>query len=307
MAQSQNSQAQETQIPFKPGERIAVQWLLLARIDDTTGVAVIDKTRPGIWGACGAKHECRVQAPFFVRGGFRVSRREACVVEPNSIYVKFAIEGATGSGYVPYQMQVYESCNNDIVERIVRDALGERYRILETEVRKKFRKVIMYHRRFRHGEWMYVTGSTARWRYNDADEWKDETPWMVYEFVTPTEAKLVDDVSRIDYVMLRLYHTVNSRSFCAAIKPLGGDIVWHKIASTCCAIKSVAVGIIIARYGSRIVLAFNDPPYRGGSQDWRVEEWEMTFPPRLRRQKHGIPEEDLAAYVSEEIPAEDIV
>jgi len=306
--QTQTQTGSQTQeIQFKPGERIAVQWLLLARIDDTTGVAVIDKTRPGVWGACGARHEVRISAPFFVRGGFRVERREVCVVEADSIFVKFAVGGAIGSGYVPRSPLIYESCDGATIERVIRDSLGERYRILETEVRKEFRKAIMYYRRFKHGEWMYVTGSAARWRYDNASEWKDETPWMVYEFVTPTEARLVDDTSRIDYVMLRLYHAVESRSFCATIKLLGGDVVWHKTASTCCAIKSVAVGIVIARYGSRIVLTLNDPPYRGGSQDWRVEEWEMTFPPRVIRQRYSVPEEDLTAYVSEEIPAEDIV
>jgi len=298
----------ETQLPFKPGDRIAAQWLLLARIDDATSVAVIDKARPGVWGACGARHEVRVRAPFFVRGGFRVSRRDACVVNPDSIYVKFAIEGAIGSGLIPRKPMIYESCDG-AVERAIRDSLNERYKVLETEVRKEPQKTIMYYRKFRHGEWMHISGRADYWwRYNGDSEWKDIVPWMVYEFVNAEEAKLIDDVSRVDYVMLRLYHTTESRSFCAAIKLLSGDVVWHDIKGTCCRINSVAVGIIIARYGSRITLAFNSPPYRGGSQDWRIEEWEMTFPPRVVTRHIGVPEEDLAAYATpEKISAEDIV
>jgi hypothetical protein len=131
---------------------------------------------------------------------------------------------------------------------------------------------------------------------------------MVYEFITPTEAKLVDDVSRIDYVMLKLHHAVESRSFCAAIKLLGGNVIWHDTKDTCCRINSAAVGIVIARYGSRITLAFNSPPYRGAEQDWRVEVWEMVFPPRVVARHIGVPKEDLAAYAtSEELQAEDIV
>ena len=118
-------------------------------------VAVLSKRRPGIAGACGARHEARVLAPFFIRGGFRVAQREVCVVEADSVYVKYAIGGAIASGYVPRQAQIYDSCDN-AVEKIVRDALGKDYRILETQVHKAPRKAIMYYRRFRHGEWTYV-------------------------------------------------------------------------------------------------------------------------------------------------------
>ena len=272
--------ASQNQLPFKPGDRIAAKWLLLARIDDATSVAVVDKARPGVWGACGARHEVRVRAPFFVRGGFRVERKEVCVVEPDSVYVKFAVGGAIGSGLVPRRPMIYESCDG-AVERAIRDSLGERYRILETEVRKAPRKAIMYYRRFKHGEWMHISGRADYWWRRGSEEWKDEMPWMVYEFINESEARLVDDTSRVDYVMLRLHHSVTSRSFCADIKILGGDVVWHDIKDTCCKTASVAVGIVIARAGSRVVLAFNSPPYRGARQDWRVEVWEMAFPPRL--------------------------
>ena len=282
---------------------------MLATIKD--GVAVLSKRRPGLVGACGARHECRVLAPFFIRGGFRVMTREVCVVEPDSVYVKYAIGGAIASGYVPRSPLIYDSCDEAAVEKIVRDALGKDYRILETQVHKAPRKAVMYYRRFKHGEWAYVEGLSGQFRYYHGVESGDgETaslPYLIYEFVSPDEAKLIDDVSRIDYVLMELYHRVSSRAFCANIKLLGGDVVWHKTASTCCRIESVAVGIIVARYGSRVVIARNDPPYRGTPQDWTVEEWEMVVPPRRLRQKYGIPEEDLTAYVSEEIPAEDIV
>ena len=298
----------ETQPPFKAGERIAMQSLPLARIDETTGVAVLSKTRPGVVGACGARHEVRVRAPFFVRGGFRVERKEACVVLPNSIYVKTSTpSGDIGSDLVPHRPLVYENCDVT-TERIIRDSLGDQYKILETEVRKTPRKAIMYYRKFRHGEWMHISGRVEYWWRYGSEEWRDIVPWMVYEFVNAEEAKLIDDVSRIDYVMLRLYHTAESRSFCAAIKLLSGDVVWHDIKDTCCRINSAAVGIVIARAGTRVVLAFNSPPYRGAEQDWRIEVWEMTFPPRVVARHIGVPKEDLAAYVtSEELQAEDIV
>ena len=298
----------QPQLPFKAGERIAVQSLPLARIDVTNDVAVLSKVRPGVVGRCGARHETCVRAPFFVRGGFRVERREICVVDPDAFLVKVSTPGGSiGSDLIPHKPLVYENCDITI-ERVVRDSLGERYRILETEVRKAPRKAVMYYRKFRHGEWMHISDRVEHWwRYGDG-EWRDEVPWMVYEFITPTEAKLVDDVSRIDYVMLKLHHAVESRSFCAAIKLLGGNVIWHDTKDTCCRINSVAVGIIIARYGSRITLAFNSPPYRGAEQDWRVEVWEMVFPPRVVARHIGVPKEDLAAYAtSEELQAEDIV
>ena len=295
------------QVPFKAGERIAVQSLPLARIDETTNVAVLSKTRPGVIGACGARHEVRVRTPFFVRGGFRVERKEVCVVDPDAIFVKVSTPGGSiGSELVPHRPLVYENCDNAI-ERAIRDSLGDQYKILEIETRKTPRKTIMYYRRFKHGEWMHIEGRIDYWWRRDSEEWKDRVPWMVYEFVTPTEAKLIDDTSRVDYVMLKLYHAVESRSFCATIRLLSGNIVWHDIKGTCCRINSAAVGIVIARAGSRVVLAFNSPPYRGGEQDWRIEVWKMTFPPRVVARHIGVPEEDLTHAVSEEIPAEDIV
>jgi hypothetical protein len=228
------------------------------------------------------------------------------------VYVKYAIGGAIASGYVPRSPLIYDSCDEAAVEKIVRDALGKDYRILETEVRKTPRRAIMYYRRFRHGEWTYVEGLSGQFRYYHGVESGESADtvslsYLIYEFTSPGEAKLIDDTSRVDYVLAELYHKISSRSFCAAIKVLSGDVAWHEIKNTCCKIDSVAVGLLVARYGARVVLAFNDPPYRGVPQEWRVEEWEMVVPPRVIRRKYGIPEEDLTAYVSEEIPAEDIV
>ena len=45
-------------------------------------------------------------------------------------------------------------------------------------------------------------------------------------------------------------------------------------------IASYAAAMVIARFGSRIVIAKNKLPYRGCCEEWEIEEWESTFPPR---------------------------
>jgi hypothetical protein len=111
----------------------------------------------------------------------------------------------------------------------------------------------------------------------------DAGSYYIYEFVTPDETKLVDDISRIDYVLHMFTHRLSSRSACAKIKVLGGDVVWQDVRSTCCAIDSVAVAMVVARFGSRVTIAKNDAPYRG-PEEWVVEEWESTLPPRRASQ-----------------------
>ena len=105
--------------------------------------------------------------------------------------------------------------------------------------------------------------------------------YFVYEFINNEEAKLVDDTSRIDYVLLTLGHGAESRAGCATIKLLSGDsVAWSDVKSTCCRIASSAVAMIIARYGSKLTIAKNSLPYRGCCEEWEIEEWESVFPPR---------------------------
>jgi hypothetical protein len=65
------------------------------------------------------------------------------------------------------------------------------------------------------------------------------------------------------------------------------------IKTTACAIDSVSVGFVIAKYGSRVAIKKNIPPYRGSMQSWEVEVWEATLPPR--RVSSRFAEEPLTA------------
>ena len=38
--------------------------------------------------------------------------------------------------------------------------------------------------------------------------------------------------------------------------------------------------IVVAKYGSKVVVARNRLPYRGCCEEWEIEEWESVFPPR---------------------------
>jgi len=275
----QNQSQHQNQPPFRLGERIIIDSLLLAKIE--SGVAVLDKMKPGVWGSCGARHEVRVRAPFFVRGGFRVTQREICFVKANIISVSFGSPGAgfTGHGTLPPRSMILESCEG-AVERIVREFEGEGYRVHKVEVLSQPARTTAYYRKFKHGEWLYVPDHGAYWRAASG-EWRAETPWMVYEFISPEEAKLVDDVSRIDYVLLRVVHYVDSRSFAADVRIHGDGVVWHEIGRTACRVTSVAAAVAVVRYGTKITVFKNSPPYRGAEQTWIAEVWEMSFPPRV--------------------------
>jgi len=58
---------------FKPGERVALPYLPILRVEND--VAILKKTRFTIGAECGARHKVRIEAPFYVRGGFRVQRK----------------------------------------------------------------------------------------------------------------------------------------------------------------------------------------------------------------------------------------
>jgi hypothetical protein len=164
-----------------------------------------------------------------------------------------------------------------LAEMLTRQEHGDAVkRIIDVRINEPIRIVGVYVRKFRHATVEIPEGD---YFINIVKDYEGDT-YFVYEFVSPDEAKLVDDTSRIDYVLLALGHSQESRAGCAAIKILRGDIVWSDVKNTCCAIRSDAVAMIVARYGSRIAVAYNNLPYRGCCESWTVEEWIAEFPPR---------------------------
>jgi hypothetical protein len=279
------------------GERVAVPRLPVLKVEN--GVAVLAKSRPRVSGGCGARHHVEVFAPFAVRGGFRVEEREFYRVRRFSMAFDFERRGGArsleewGSWYFPkedVQMYLGDEEVRALMEREKRSFIEKGFEVRNERIEAP--KVKVYYRRFRHGEYFQEADSITVWfRYNGTSEFI-KNPYMVYEFVTSTEAKLVDD-TKVDYVLIELEHKVSSRTFGAEIMVDGDGVVWKGIKRTACAVDSVAVGFVIARYGSRVTIAKNAPPYRGSSQSWEVEVWEATLPPR--RVSSRFAEEPLTA------------
>ena len=85
---------------FRPGERIAVPALPVLRVEND--VAVLKKMRITVHGGCGARHQIRIESPFFIRGGFRVSRIVKYKVPGWAFTVKYETPwGAVGEERVP--------------------------------------------------------------------------------------------------------------------------------------------------------------------------------------------------------------
>jgi hypothetical protein len=271
-------------VAFRVGERIAVPRLPVLKVEN--GIAVLAKSRPRVAGGCGARHYVEVFAPLFIRGGFRVEEREFYRVRRFSMAFDFERRGGArsleewGSWYFPkedVQMYLGDEEVRALMEREKRSFIEKGFEVRNERIEAP--KVKVYYRRFGHGEYLQEVDSITVWfRYNGTSEFI-KNPYMVYEFVTSTEAKLVDD-TKVDYVLIELEHKVSSRSFAAEIKIEGDGVVWKDVKRTACAVDSVAVGFIIAKYGSRVTIAKNSPPYRGSSQSWEVEVWETTLPPR---------------------------
>ncbi|MCC6051399.1 MAG: hypothetical protein LM580_11870 [Thermofilum sp.] len=282
---------------FQIGERIAVPRLPVFKVEN--GVAVLAKSRPRVAGGCGARHYVEVFAPFAVRGGFRVEEREFYRVSRMSLAFDFERKGGArsleewGTWYFPKEWGIWYLTENEVISMLE----TEKKNFLEKgfEVRNErieAPRVRIYYRKFRHGEYFQEVDSVTFWfRYNGTNEFI-KNPYMVYEFINPSEAKLVDD-AKVDYVLIELEHKVSSRTFAAEIMVDGDGVVWKDIKRTACAVDSVAVGFVIARYGSRVTIAKNAPPYRGSSQSWEVEVWEATLPPR--RVSSRFAEEPLTA------------
>jgi hypothetical protein len=250
------------------------------------GVAVLAKTRPKISGGCGARHHVEVTAPLFLRGGFRVEEREFYRVTRLSLGFDFERKGGArsleewGTWYFPKENGVWylsESEVRSLLEREKKNFVEKGFEVFNERIEAP--RVRVYYRRFQHGEFFQEVDSITVWfRYNGSNEFV-KNPYMVYEFVSPTEAKLVND-TKADYVLIELEHKVSSRSFAAEIKVEGNGVIWREVKRTACAIDSVAVGFVIARYGSKVTVAKNVPPYRGSTQSWEVEVWEAALPPR---------------------------
>jgi hypothetical protein len=282
---------------FRIGERIAVPRLPVFKVEN--GVAVLAKSRPRVAGGCGARHYVEVFAPFALRGGFRVEEREFYRVSRMSLAFDFERKGGArsleewGSWYFPKEGVLWYMGEEEVktlMEREKKNFVEKGFEVFNERVEAP--KVRVYYRRFRHGEYFQEVDSVTVWfRYNGSSEFI-KNPYMVYEFISPSEAKLVDD-ARADYVLFEIEHKVSSRSFAAEIKIEGDGVVWKDVKRTACAVDSVAVGLAVARYGTRVVISKNAPPYRGSSQSWEVEVWEATLPPR--RVSSRFAEEPLTA------------
>ena len=264
-------------LPFKPGEKIAMPFLPILRIEND--VAILAKKRLSVWAECGARHKVRVETPFFVRGGFRVLRATKYEVPWHAFRVRFKTPyGSFVIEEVPARsLYLDEPPNvNELVERLLREKFGNKVaQIIDVEVVSAPKPIDVYVRKFKHAEVIMSLGGDI---INIRKNYEGNT-YFTYEFISENEAKLVDD-DRVDYVLHIFGHDASSRAGCAEIKILSGDIVWHEVKRTCCKIKSSAVGIVITRYGSRLTVARNNLPYRGCCESWEIEEWESVVPPR---------------------------
>jgi hypothetical protein len=110
--------------------------------------------------------------------------------------------------------------------------------VTEVNVKEPVKAVDVYVRRFKHVE-VLIPPDDYFIYFRHFGERRGDT-YFVYEFISSDEAKLVDDVSRVDYVVLTIGHSAESRAGCAEIRALGGDIIWSEVKRTCCAIRSGA-------------------------------------------------------------------
>jgi len=272
MAQNQNQI-----VPFKPGERIAMPYLPVIKVEND--VAVLAKKRLSVWAECGARHKVRVETPFYVRGGFRVFRTTKYEVPRYAFRVKFRTPyDSLLTEEVPVRSVYLDEEPNarELAETIVKEMFGSKVaEIVSVEVEEQVRPISVYVRKFKYAEvWLTPDGNIL-----EIKKKYEGNSYFVYEFVNDSEAKLVDD-DRADYVLHIFSHDQNSRVGCAVIRIVGGDIVWSDVKSACCRIASSAVAMIIARYGSKVTVARNILPYRGCCEEWEIEEWLAELPPR---------------------------
>jgi hypothetical protein len=266
-----------TALPFKPGERIAIPALPVLRVEND--VAILKKIRVTAQGGCGARHQIRIETPFFIRGGFRVQKTSKYKVPGWAFTVRFETPwGTVRTENVPQRTTYLERIPDSdvaLAEMLARQEYGNTIKkIVEIKINEPVKMVDVYVRRFKHG-------TTIEIPEGDYFKYVHGPYYFVYEFVSSDEAKLVDDTSRVDYVLLIFDNSQESRAGCARVKLASNDgVVWHETRNTCCAIASYAAAMAIARYGSRVAVARNKLPYRGCCEEWEIEEWESVFPPR---------------------------
>ena len=265
-----------TALPFRPGERIAVPSLPVLKVEGD--VAILKKMRITAQGGCGARHQIRIESPFFIRGGFKTVKTVKFKVPGWAFTVKYETPwGAVGEERVPdrhFYLDEALADLNALAEKLVREKLGSRVRrVVDVSVNEQIAPVNVYVRKFKHG-------TTVEIPEGDYFKHVHGPYYFVYEFVSESEAKLIDDVDRVDYVLYIFDNSVESRAGCARVKILSGDAVWSDVKSTCCATASYAAALAITRYGSKITIARNKLPYRGCCEEWEIEEWESVFPPR---------------------------
>jgi len=265
---------------FNPGERIALPYLPILKIENN--VAILKKSRFAIGSECGARHRVKIEMPFYVRGGFKVFSKTMHKVPGWAFEVAFKTPYGTFAKELVPQGNMYVdeiSEPRQFAEKLAREMFGNKVaEVISVEVKEKPKTVNVYVRRFSHVE---VLMPPDDYFIHYRNRTFNGDTYFVYEFIAADEAKLVDDTSRIDYVVLTFGNGAESRSGCAQIKILSGDgVVWQETKSACCAIRSGAVAAVIARHGSRVVIAKNNLPYRGCCENWTVEEWLAEFPPR---------------------------
>jgi len=262
--------------PFRPGDRIAVDYLPIAKIENN--VAILSKAKPKIVGACGAKTEAIVTLPFFVRGGFKMTLSRAYKIPKHYIHVKYTTKDSwRWEQWLPerdiYLHELPEDVNK-LAEILVKRFVEVDVKSFEVvKVEGEVKQVDAYVRAFKHLQIVYPVNDFF-WNYWWIGDVVKAPFYAIYEFISPDEAKLVDDISRIDYIAIFRHYFLESRRACANLK-IYGDVVWADSKTACCARESMAVGSAIAPRGAKIYVAKKTEDKR-----YEVEEWLMEFPPR---------------------------
>jgi len=203
-------------VAFKPGERVALPYLPVLRVEND--VAILKKSRFATTTECGARHRVKVETPFFVRGGFKVQRKTMYKVPGWAFEVKFRTPyDSFVTERVPQRnMYVDGTPTREFVERLIREMFGSKVvEIINIEVKEQPRPVEVYVRRFQHVEVLIPPDDYFIYFRNRAEQ---GDTYFVYEFISENEAKLIDDTSRIDYVVLAIGHGAESRAGCSMIK-----------------------------------------------------------------------------------------
>jgi hypothetical protein len=261
--------SQTSQLPFKPGERIAVPYMNIAKVENN--IAYLTISRPKLYDYCMGE-ETMVSLPFYVKGAFKVELVRVYKVPRHYVCVRFNSHFA-GRDWVwekclpDEHTYIHELPNNldDVLIKRYAETSAEKYEVVRHE--GAIEQTDAYIRRFKH---MTVIGplNDYFWLFWWNDMEKINAPlYAIYEFVSENEATLVDNTEKIDYVVLfKRYPEVTS------IKAYGDGVIWSNYAN--CRSERNTMAAVIARYGAKIYLA--------EKVDWRyeVEEWLMEFPPR---------------------------